>query len=213
MKASSPIFGRYKYSYLPAFEKYIRKLFFVFAKVYESYKTYLDGAKKYSEISEKAYYDVAFKKQSTDNVLALLVTGSSIEQYTENSNEDSIVDAVIQELDTIFEGKASSSFTGEYKLIDWGGHPYTLGTWVEGFRINKSTIKELNRPIENKLYFAGEAHDVYRQMGVPGAILSGLHTVDLMLSEVLSVTVWELRAHWNLPGISHRLPIMFATLL
>ena len=37
--------------------------------------------------------------------------------------------------------------------------------------------------LEIFFYFAGEAHDVNRQMGVPGAVLSGLNAVDQLLTD------------------------------
>ena len=76
----------------------------------------------------------------------------------------------------------------EFRMEDWGRQEYTQGTWVEGFQIKSSTLRELNRPLlgggddeKNKVYFAGEAHDVNRQLGVPGAILSGFDAVEQML--------------------------------
>lgn len=91
--------------------------------------------------------------------------------------------AALEELDTIFPGVASRTYTGEYRLEDWGRKPFTLGTWVEGFRIGRATLTQLNTPLEHKVYFAGEAHDVNRQMGVPGAVLSGLNAVDQLLTD------------------------------
>jgi hypothetical protein len=41
----------------------------------------------------------------------------------------------------------------------------------------------LNRSLDRQVYFAGEAFDVDRQLGVPGAILSGLNAVDRLLTE------------------------------
>jgi monoamine oxidase len=83
----------------------------------------------------------------------------------------------------MFEAKASDAFTGDYRLTNWGSKPYTVGTWVEGFNVKKSTLKELNRPLNHRVYFAGEANDPYQQLGVPAAVLSGLHTVDRLLSD------------------------------
>jgi hypothetical protein len=53
---------------------------------------------------------------------------------------------------------------------------------VEGFKIGRSTLKDLNESLDQKVYFAGEAHDVRQQLGVPGAILSGFDTVDRLLT-------------------------------
>ena len=80
----------------------------------------------------------------------------------------------------MYDGVASRSFTGDYRIEDWGRKEYTKGTWVEGFKIKPSTLKLLNEPLEEKVYFAGELHDVNRQLGVPGAVLSGYNAVDRM---------------------------------
>ena len=133
---------------------------------------------------EKNYFDVAFKKEwPGSHVLGLLVTGAATEPYYALESEEQIVTAALEELDTIFPGVASRTYTGEYRLEDWGRKPFTLGTWVEGFRIGRATLTQLNTPLEHKVYFAGEAHDVNRQMGVPGAVLSGLNAIDQLLTD------------------------------
>jgi hypothetical protein len=38
--------------------------------------------------------------------------------------------------------------------------------------------------LDSKVYFAGEIFDPYQQMGVPGALLSGFHSVDKMLGAI-----------------------------
>jgi monoamine oxidase len=131
---------------------------------------------------EKTFYDVAFKKGSQDHILGLLATGSATGPYGTLISEEELVEAALHELDTIFDGEATESFTGDFIVRDWGRHAFTQGTWVEGFGISKKTLAELNAPLGRKVYFAGEANDVYHQLGVPGAVLSGLHAVDRLLS-------------------------------
>lgn len=38
--------------------------------------------------------------------------------------------------------------------------------------------------LQKKYDFDGEIYDIYHQMGVPGAILSGYNAVDLMLNKI-----------------------------
>ena len=68
-------------------------------------------------------------------------------------------------------------------MENWGKHKYTQGTWTQAFQEKKSHLEALNQPIDNKIYFAGEIYDPYRQMGVPGAILSGYYTIDRLLND------------------------------
>lgn len=135
------------------------------------------------ETGEKAYYDMAFKKEAKSHILGLLVTGGSAEEYYQLNSEEKIVASALKELDQIFDGKASELYTGEYVLENWGKHEFTLGTWTMAFQSKKSIIETLNIPLQKKVYFAGEIYDVYKQLGVPGAILSGYHSIDKLLIE------------------------------
>ncbi len=145
-------------------------------------KFYPDAVNCEAQTGEKVYYDVAFKKGATSNIFGLLATGNTATDYYELGSDQKIVDAAIKELDAMFDGAASTSFTGDYVLENWGKHEFTKGTWIQHFEEKKSNLKQLNLPLENKVYFAGEINDTYRQMGVPGAILSGYHSVDKLLT-------------------------------
>ena len=155
--------------------------FKMFLKFSESF--YPDAIRCEEGDQSKAYWDVAFGKDSQDHVLGLLALGASAESFYALGSEEAIVAAVLEELDGLFEGAASRTYTGAYRLLDWGRHEHVGGTWVEGFLISRSTLNALNASLDKKVYFAGEAHDPYRQLGVPGAILSGFHAVDRLLTE------------------------------
>ena len=133
-----------------------------------------------SSTGEKTYYDLAYHKGAADHVLGLLSTGTSAEAYYQLNSEQAIVEAVLAELDLIYDGKASASYTGEYLLKDWGHQAFTLGTWTNDLDADKEYA--LNRPLSERLYFAGETHNVYNQTStVHGAIESGYIAVyDLL---------------------------------
>jgi len=98
-------------------------------------------------------------------------------------SKQKIVQALIEELDKIFGGKASATFTGNYILEDWGRHHYTQGTWTKAFEEKKSHLEILNQSIDSKINFAGEICDPYKQMGLPGAVLSGYYSIDRLLKD------------------------------
>ena len=132
---------------------------------------------------EKGYYDIAFGKETQDNILGFLCTGDETQKYYNLNSNDEIIDSLLYELDNIFDGKASSSYTGKYILENWGQYEFTLGTWTQAFKEKKSNLKILNQSLDNKVYFAGEINDPYKQMGVTGAILSGYYSVDKLLTD------------------------------
>ncbi len=145
-------------------------------------KFYPDAINCKVKSGEKGFYDIAFKKEAQSNILGFLATGESVEAYYKLESEEAIVKSIIAELDKIYNGKASESYTGEYILENWGQHQFTMGTWTQAFQEKKSTLKILNQPLDKKVYFAGEINDTYQQMGVPGAVLSGYHSIDKLLT-------------------------------
>ena len=105
----------------------------------------------------------------------------SVASKSKLNSEQKIVSSLLQELDQMFDGKATASYSGDYVLENWGQHEFTQGTWTQPFQEKKSQLKVLNLPLDNKVYFAGEIYDTYQQMGVPGAILSGYYAIDKLL--------------------------------
>lgn len=142
---------------------------------------YPDAVSCHVEDGEKTFYDAAFGKDAEAHVLGALVVGPSVHEYAALPSDEARMEALISELDLMFDGRASETYTGEFLTVNWGQQPHVLGTWVEGFRLAGRVVKILNEPLDDKVFFAGEVYDTYHQLGVPGAMLSGMHAVDLML--------------------------------
>lgn len=159
--------------FLPGF-----KLFMKFSD-----KFYSDMVNCDTQNGEKTYYDVAYHKGAQDHVFGLLSTGESTLEYYQLGSEQNILQAVLNELDAIYNGQASQHFTGEYLIKDWGKHVFTNGTWTSNGASN-STLKTLNQPIENKIYFAGATYNLDNERAtVHGAILSGYEAVNKIITE------------------------------
>lgn len=133
---------------------------------------------------ENVYYDIAFKKEADSHILGYLCLGEQAKIYDALGSEKAIINKLLEQLDTMYDGKASELYTGEYRFENWGKHEYSQGTWTQAYQEKKSTLKTLAEPLDSKVYFAGEIFDPYQQMGVPGAILSGFHSMDKMLGEI-----------------------------
>ena len=162
--------------YLPGF-----KLFMKFSNQF-----YPDVITCETSSGEKTFYDVAYGKESQDHVLGLLSTGISAEEYYLLGNSDSIVNAVIKELDGYFNGLASQNYLGLYMYENWGQQTYTQGTWTSDFQ---KSSKNLNASLDDKVYFAGETYNTDNRVqgfyiirgSVQSAILSGYEVVDKIL--------------------------------
>ena len=148
-----------------------------------SEKFYPDAITCKVENGEKGFYDIAFKKDSQSNVLGFLCTGNETQKYYNLKSEQEIISSLLEELDEMFDGKASTFYSGEYILENWGQYEFTQGTWTQAINEKRSNLKVVNQPLGNKIYFAGEIYDTYQQMGVPGAILSGYYAIDKLLTD------------------------------
>ncbi len=159
------------------------KLFMKFSE-----KFYPDAITCETPTGEKTYYDVAYQKEAVDHVLGLLSTGTSTEEYYQLANSQAIVDAVLAELDDIYDGAASQFYTGDYILKDWGQQVNTLGSWTNPA---EACPEDLKISPEDKVYFAGATFgDIFDaddnitsnvRGSVQAAILSGYDVVDKII--------------------------------
>lgn len=138
------------------------------------------GALLGDEALNKIYYDAAFRKEAERNVLALFWVSDRAEAYTQLS-DDEVIDAVLAELDEIFDGKASRHYV-RHVVQNWTaeefiGGAYTFGHTGDAYRV----IRDLSRPINSRLYFAGEATDQENWATVHGAMQSGYAAVERLL--------------------------------
>jgi monoamine oxidase len=148
-----------------------------------SEKFYPDAITCKVKNGEKGFYDIAFKKNVQTNVLGFLCTGNETQKYYNLKSEQEIISSLLEELDEMFDGKASKFYSGEYILENWGQYEFIQGTWTQAIHEKRSYLKIINQPLDNKVYFAGEIYDTYQQMGVPGAILSGYYAIDKLLTD------------------------------
>lgn len=161
--------------FLPGF-----KLFMKFSE-----KFYPDAINCETSSGEKTYYDVAYGKQSEDNVFGLLSTGTSAEEYYALGSSDAIVASVLEELDTYYNGLASQNYLNSYVFKDWSQQEYAQGTWTSDTEVSSNS---LNTSLNDKVYFAGETYNKHGltptdgfyiiRGSVQSAILSGYEAVE-----------------------------------
>ncbi|NDG52351.1 MAG: hypothetical protein EBY39_04905 [Flavobacteriia bacterium] len=70
--------------------------------------------------------------------MGFLCKGDLSQKYFELDSENEIISDLIEELDFMFHGKATSSYSGEYILENWGKYDDTLGTWTTAALENQS---------------------------------------------------------------------------
>lgn len=127
---------------------------------------------------EALYYNAAFRKDTNRNVLALFGVGDPIKRYTGQGSHDNIIDYIMTELDEIFSGSASRKYV-QHVVQNWTSEPYIMGSYSH--YDNYSALDVLARPIDGKVYFAGEAYSDESQATVHGAAETAWRAVRQIL--------------------------------
>jgi len=131
--------------------------------------------------SDKTFYDAAFGKDSQRNILGLFSVGENASPYATARSEQQTIELVMNELDTIFDGKASNYYM-KHVIQNWSKEPYIQGSYSIDFDGNFSRIvSDLAAPVNNKLFFAGEATTTENSSTVHGASESAYAAVEIML--------------------------------
>lgn len=131
-----------------------------------------------------AYIDEAVGKSGNDHVLLAFIMGHQAANLSNLGSDTAITNALLTELDSIYNGQASSSF------IASSVHDYTNKAFIKG-AYGYSTIAMGNareiaaQPINNCLFFAGEAMNTNgHHQTVHGAVESGYKAVIDLLNGI-----------------------------
>jgi len=158
------------------------KVFIDFSERFYPDLLFTGGLISQSSESEKLYYDAAFRKDSNSNVLGLFTVGSNATPYASAASDQETIEIVMNELDTIFDGKASRYYNNHI-IQNWSKEPFIQGSYSTEFDGSHSRIvSDLAASISNKLYFAGEATSIENGSTVHGAGESAYSAVEEMIS-------------------------------
>jgi len=131
-----------------------------------------------------AYADDSLGKAQNDNVLLAFVMGEQADYLTSLGSDEAITQALLDELDVMYNGQASASFDASH-VQNWTTNPFIRGAY------SYSTIGMGNartiaaQPVNKKLYFAGEAMNLNGQhQTVQGAVETGYREVIQLLNDV-----------------------------
>lgn len=115
--------------------------------------------------------------RSDTPVLTAYIMGERAEQFS-SMDDNTAITLMLSYLDEIFTSQApTQSFVqGGYNIMDWSKEPFIYGAY--SFPLVGGSVvfrEELAKPIDNKIYFAGEATHYEGHSGtVHGAIESGV---------------------------------------
>lgn len=140
----------------------------------------LDGPLLSPNSYQKLYYDAAFGKDSSANILGHLWVSDDARVLTDLP-DDVIASRVLEALDEIFDGAATRHYM-RHRVQNWSAEPFIRGAYSIDFDGSQSAIvDELRAPIDGAVYLAGEALEIDDQSTVHGAMLSGYRAVEQIL--------------------------------
>lgn len=129
----------------------------------------------------KIYYDAAFRKDSDRHVLGLFSVGDAAKEFTQLKDDQAVVDEILRQLDEIFDGKASKNYVN-HVVQNWSKEPYIQGSYSYDYYGSRNRIIEtIVEPVNNQLFFAGEALSIDNGSTVHGAALSAYDAVEALL--------------------------------
>ena len=124
-----------------------------------------------------AYVDDTVGKLTSDNILLAFIMGDQAANLHALGSDSLIANALLQELDEIYNGQASSTFIAS-SVHDYTSKPFIKGAY--GFStIGMGDARQIAaKPIGNKLFFSGEAMNINgHHQTVHGAVESGYKAV------------------------------------
>ena len=130
-----------------------------------------------------AYADDNIGKATQDNVLLAFVMGVQAEALTALGSDEAIVNALLQELDTMYNGQATASFVKAH-VENWTTHPFVRGAYSYSSVGIGDARKIAAKQVDDKLFFAGEAMAATGYQSVQGAVETGYREVINLLNTI-----------------------------
>lgn len=131
---------------------------------------------------KKTYFDAVFGKDTNRHVLGLFVINEEAAEFTNLGSDQAIYNAVMAELDEIFDGKATQYYVN-HLVQNWSAEPYIQGSYSYVFDGDREDIvNTIVEPQDDKVYFAGEAFSIDNQATVHGACESSYTIMKKILT-------------------------------
>jgi monoamine oxidase len=130
-------------------------------------------------IGDDVPMSVQFRPFGLDYVAG--VTGGRFGAWLERAGQAASVDYLTERLVHAFGADIRKALAPRSIVTAWAGDPWTLGSYSAAVPGAAHQRKELARPIDDVLYFAGEACSPEFAATCHGAYLTGMAAVDAMM--------------------------------
>jgi monoamine oxidase len=130
------------------------------------------------------YFDDTLGKTTSEHILVAFAMGDKAATLSSMVNSFTITNSVLQELDRMYNGRATASFLNS-RVIDYTSMPFIKGAYSYS-TIGMGDARQIAaKSIDGKLYFAGEAMNTNgHHQTVHGAMESGYKAVINILKDL-----------------------------
>lgn len=149
----------------------------------------------YGGVECPAYFFSGAGRSDKNLTVSLTINGPKAEELSALTDDEKI-QRILDEMDVVFDGKASLNIRKRFPeeggtiisvVKDWTKEPYILGG--QSYPLVGGTNEDrvdLAAPIDQKIFFAGEATDVTGEFGtISGALKSGERAAEEVVTAIL----------------------------
>ena len=122
---------------------------------------------------------IFWSQRTRHAVPGLFAVGAQAERY-QSYNDAALLQVMLAELDEVFDGAATATYR-RYIVQNWNAEPFAGAAYLADVE-STTTSQKLAAPIDNRVYFAGEAYTRFDDWGsVHAAARSAAQAVDEIL--------------------------------
>jgi monoamine oxidase len=162
------------------------KVFLKFAK-----KFYPDSFALFSDIrdypgmeTQRYFYDESFGQDSNDRIMGLFSYGPSAEDLYADLSDGEIYVSVMKTLDEIFNGEASDNIE-DFVVQNWYREALIRGGYSDQTPKQSKLLEIIQKPLEDRVYFAGEYIPDPKQADGYGFVQSGCFSGRYAVEQLL----------------------------
>ena len=136
------------------------KVFMAFSQQFYPDYIQLPG-RSTTSLADAIFFNEALGRDSSQHILGFFAVGDPALPYTTLASDVAIVQKLLELLDSMYSGAASSSFLDRAIVQNWAKEPYVRGSYSRYGGSNAqavAAVKTVSATINNKIYFAGEAY-------------------------------------------------------
>lgn len=146
------------------------------------------------------YFNAGMSRSESPQTMTVTINGPRAQELSDLNDNEKLVDAVLEELDTMYDGQASQFIRTGLPPDDDGKRIYFIKDWTKekyigggiSYPLVNTTLDDrtaLISPVGDKLFIAGEATDISGEAGtINGALASAERVAEDVVQSIKKVS-------------------------